>query len=472
MCAIRCGGSVRVRDEPKADTKARPLPALERTRAARPEPEPFGFERLPVFGIAVTMIAALAAPAFAQAASLLQLICLAALLALRWRTLTALIPVAALLLLLPIFAAASALWSDVPSVSLRYGLQLLATMMMGVMLGRALTLRQLVLAAFWGLSIACLVGLASGRLGASDGGPVIIGLSGSKNQMGYIALFWLTAALCVASSAAYRWPARIAAGAALVPAVFLIVQVDSATALVSMAGVAALLAVLGFAAWLGRGGRLFALTAAGVLAIPAIVALPIIEREIAVLQTDVLEKDTRLTGRTLLWEEADRLIAQQPVVGHGYKAIWLGPTGKGLLARNKQRDGRAFHFHDTFRELMADLGIVGLALFLVPLGLIALRGVVVLIAAVDAPRAFAAASLFLVLLRIRTELVIAPFMIDTVLLYAVLAAFAALPLTAPLAAAPPQAARGPRAAPPANRRRPTPRGARRRPLPQPQRNPA
>ena len=70
---------------------------------------------------------------------------------------------------------------------------------------------------------------------------------------------------------------------------------------------------------------------AALLALPALVALPEIERQAVIIQTDVLGKDARLTGRTLLWEEADSLIAQAPLVGHGYKAIWLGPKGKGLM---------------------------------------------------------------------------------------------------------------------------------------------
>lgn len=431
--------------------------------------KPFGFEQLSVFGLAVAMIAALAAPALGPVATFVQLLCLGIMLALRWRNLPALLPAAVPLLLLAAFAAMSALWSDVPTVSLRYGLQLLATALMGVLLGRLLSLRDLVLAVLIGLSITCLLGLASGRMGVSESGPVLIGLSGSKNQMGYIALFWLGAALCVAGSGAYGLKTRIAAGLAAVPAVFLILQGDSATALVTMVALAGVLVLLAIAAVLGRGGRLFALVAAGLLAIPTILALSVIQTEVARFQTDVLEKDARLTGRTLLWEEADRLIVQAPVIGHGYKAIWLGPKGKGLLARNNQTDGRAFHFHDTFRELLTDLGIVGLALFLLPLAYAAVRGVLLLIAAVDAQRAFAIATLFTILLRVRTELVVAPFMIDTVMVTAIIAALAAMPLG--FGAGEPRPARRLRPKPaPGRTRAAGPVRSTRRPSSHPQRN--
>jgi len=437
------------------------LPAAVIPREGHRAGEPFGFERLSVFGLAVLLIACLAAPALGQFATFLQLIAIGGILVLRFRGLPAILPLALPLLLLPIFASASALWSDVPGISLRYGLQLGVTVMMGLALARWLTPRQLVLAVFIGTAIACLLGLALGRTGVSENGPVLIGLSGSKNQMGYIALFWLSAALCVLASATHRALTRIIAALAVLPASFLVIQSDSATALVSMVVLVGLLAVLALASFLGRGGRLFALVAGALLAVPITVGLPEIERQIDLLRTDVLQKDARLTGRTLLWEDADILIAQAPVIGHGYKAIWLGEKGKGLLARNKQKDGRAFHFHDTAREIMVDLGAVGLVLFLLPLALAAMRGVALLIAEIDAPRAFAAASLATILLRIRTELVIGPFMLDTVLLYAILAMLAAMPL----ALARPDAEGRPALF------RMKPRAAR-SPLPQPQRNPA
>lgn len=433
-----------------SECRARSCPAYERPQflpaAARFRPdvssrEPFGFERLPVFGLAAAMIGFLAAPALGTFATLMQLACLGMILALRWRNIPGILAVGLPLLALGLFAAASALWSEVPGVSLRYGTQLAITGLMAIILGRVLTLRQLALAVLIGLSVACLAGLATGRTGASESGPVLIGLAGSKNQMGYIALAWLTAGLCVVSSSGYRVAARFLGGLATFPAAFLIAQGDSATALVSAAVLVGLLGLLALAAWLGRGGRLFALLGAGLLAVPTLVALPEIERQADILRSDVLQKDDRLTGRTLLWEDADRLIAQAPIVGHGYKAIWLGPAGKGLLARNGQTDGRAFHFHDTFRELLVDLGFIGLALFLLPLTYAVLRSVVLLIAAVDAPRAFAIATLFTIILRVRTELVVGPFMLDTVLLWALITALTTLPLSASAPMAPENAAR-------------------------------
>lgn len=393
--------------------------------------ESFGFERLPVLPLAVLMIFCLCVPALGAPMALLQLAAFGAILAICWRQLPGLLVAALPFVLLPVFATASALWSDVPAVSLRYGVQLLLTVLMGVVLVRVLDLRRLVLSVFIGVSLACLAGLASGRVGVSDGGAVLIGFAGSKNQISYFALFWIGSALCVLASHRHRPFTRVVAAVMLLPAAFLLLQADSMTALVSALVMLAVLALLAVAHWLGRGGRTFVLAAAGLLALPTVVALPAIEDAAERMRSDVLGKDARLTGRTLLWEAADSLIRQKPVFGHGYKAIWLGHEGKGLLARNDQKDGRAFHFHDTFRELQADLGLVGLLLFLVPLAFAAARSVPLLLVQVDAPRAFAVTTLLTILLRMRTELVVAPFLTETVVLYAVLAALASLPLAAP-----------------------------------------
>jgi exopolysaccharide production protein ExoQ len=122
-----------------------------------------------------------------------------------------------------------------------------------------------------------------------------------------------------------------------------------------------------------------------------------------------------------LWEEADRLISEKPIAGHGYRAIWLGPEGVGLLARNEQSDGRAFNFHDTLREILADLGVIGLIAFAVPMLYAVLKLGIAAVLKPGLPIAFSLTVLVLVMLRLRTEVFIGPFGLDTVVLYAILA---------------------------------------------------
>ncbi|MFW5634162.1 MAG: O-antigen ligase family protein, partial [Erythrobacter sp.] len=382
-----------------------------------------GFERLPVEPFAAGLVLCLCMQSLGTAIVLAELVLLGVILAIRWREL----PRAALLALpflaLPLFAIASAGWSSQPDASLRYGVQLALTVMMGIAIVRLGDRRNLPLVVLAGAAPAMLLGILSGNTGPSPDGPVLIGFTGSKNQMSYICLFWIAAALCVAAARGRHWLVRTAALLSVVPAVFLLLQGDSMTALVSAVVLAGVLAALAIAAAVAPVVRLFTLLAGAVLALAATAAAPQIEREAETFRADVLGKDRRLTGRTLLWAAADRLIERRPVTGHGYRAIWMGREGEGLLARNDQSDGRSFHFHDTAREILVDLGIVGLILLLLPLVAALGRAVPLLLERIDPARAFAASALVLLLLRSRTELIFGPFLIDTVILFAAIALF-------------------------------------------------
>jgi exopolysaccharide production protein ExoQ len=74
-------------------------------------------------------------------------------------------------------------------------------------------------------------------------------------------------------------------------------------------------------------------------------------------------RDLTLSGRTQIWAQVWHYIARRPLTGYGYDAFWRGLTGPSL-----QVDA-AVHFivehaHNGFLEILLELGILGLALFL------------------------------------------------------------------------------------------------------------
>lgn len=402
--------------------------AATNRRNARYSDSRAGFELLPVEPLATALVFCLCIQSMGSPVVLAELALLGALLTIRWREGWRLLRASFPFLLLPLLAVASAGWSDVPAVSFRYGLQLLITVTMGAAIAWTVPLARIPLIVFIGTGLATLLGIASGRTGASLEGEVLIGFAGSKNQMGYISLFWLSSALCVAGSSRSGWLLRIAGLLSVVPAIYMIWQGHATTALVSAIVAIGILGLMALVSLLPPGGRLFSLCAMTLLLLPAAAALPQIEAYADHIRSDVLQKDAGLTGRTLLWQSADELIARRPVTGYGYKAIWMGEEGVGLLARNGKTDGRAFHFHDTIRELRADLGIPGLVLFVIPLGYVLIRMVPLLVAQITPARAFLAVTLLLICLRLRTELEIGPFLVDTVLLYVALTAISLTPI--------------------------------------------
>jgi O-antigen ligase len=78
-------------------------------------------------------------------------------------------------------------------------------------------------------------------------------------------------------------------------------------------------------------------------------------------------RDVTLSGRTVIWAQVAHFIARRPLAGYGYDAFWRGMVGPSL-----QIDA-AVHFvvehaHNGFLEILLELGVAGLALFLLSWG--------------------------------------------------------------------------------------------------------
>lgn len=77
-----------------------------------------------------------------------------------------------------------------------------------------------------------------------------------------------------------------------------------------------------------------------------------------------LGKDTTLTGRTMLWEAADRIVKEKPLLGVGAEGFWLWQDGQAqtLLELSHKPPGTRFSFHNSYLEVQVHLGLVGLTL--------------------------------------------------------------------------------------------------------------
>jgi exopolysaccharide production protein ExoQ len=282
------------------------------------------------------------------------------------------------LLLAPILAVVSALWSEVPALSARYGAQFLFTAFLGVLLARLMTPRRFVWMFFIAMFIFCVLSVLSGRDGPSAEGRVLIGLTGSKNQIGLAGQVLLLSALAVLMMRQAAAPLRWLAVLAIPLALFLVVGARSATATVmTLAGVAALFG-LWFAQRLPPGGRVAAIVSAVLVLAPLSALTPELIQAVDHFVYDTLGKDPTLTGRTLLWARADDLIARRPFFGYGYQAIWMGESfdSIGLMRLTGMDDGRQFHFHHQFRQTAVDTGVIGLVALagsIIAAGLAALR---------------------------------------------------------------------------------------------------
>lgn len=323
--------------------------------------------------VASTLLVTLATiQVFGPISNLVQIALVLGLGAVHWRAVASSLPKVWIFLAYPMLAIASTYWSSAPDVSFRYSVQLAFTVMGGLVVAAALDPRRFMTALYLGSAIVALGSLFSGRYGPSMEGPVMIGLTGSKNQMAFVSQLTLAAAAAIFLDKTQSKILRATTPVAAMIAFTLLVQAKSATGILTALGAAAAFLGLMFLRRFPPRIRLVAVLAGLVLVTPMVVMKDAIIEQAQYVSTTVFKKDATLTGRTYLWAQADRLIEQRPIVGHGYRSVWLGKsvTTTGLLRWANLPDGRGFNFHNTFKEVTVDTGVVGLVIFTFTLGLI------------------------------------------------------------------------------------------------------
>jgi O-antigen ligase len=267
------------------------------------------------------------------------------------------------LVLLALFAIASAMWSIDPELSFRRGIALFATTLLGVHLAARFdwlgALR--LLAAVWLVLMAMsfIAGIIAPGFSHSEAHPgAWMGGWGEKNAMGGHAAraSFLFAFLAWRDAAVRRWWI----GGAII-ALLLVILSKSAT---SLLGAALGLGILACAWWMLKGKR-WALALAwsglvvGGLAVFIYLAAP------GVL-LGLLGKDETLTGRTDIWAQLLAAIADKPVVGHGYLAFW-GLDSEPRYWLTRAVDWNAPSGHNGWLDLAISLGLVGVGIYVIDL---------------------------------------------------------------------------------------------------------
>ena len=288
----------------------------------------------------------------------------------------------AFLLLIPIFALFSVIWSEAPGQTFKLSMEFGVTIVAGLVLSSA----RVPVAVLKGLGAAFLLyvitALAVGKtaaIGVGAGGYALSGLSGSKNLLGDIASTGMIVSLALAIVGLRRREVFWTAGAAFAMALdlYVVLATRSAGALLGLGlGVAALLALAPLVV-AGRAVRAWLTGAVALCLIAVGLSYRWLTQALIDFGAQVFDKDPTLTGRTYLWYRAADLIQEKPALGRGYYAFWVqGNTdAEGFWQYFGIQERGGFTFHNTAVELLVTLGWVGLVLCAV----IALIGVFALI---------------------------------------------------------------------------------------------
>ncbi|MES1156685.1 MAG: O-antigen ligase family protein [Alphaproteobacteria bacterium] len=325
------------------------------------------------------------------------------------------------LLLVPIMMLLSFIWSEAPGISFRYGLQVLLTCVLGVYLARVLPPARLAVAMFLGMLVFCIASIIGGQKGPSDTGMVLIGFTGSKNAMGYAANMLVSAAAAVIFLPNMGPRMRLLGVVGILVGGYVVAVSASATAVLLSFAIVALFAVMCGMQRFSPAARVVTIVAVAAVGSLFVVAGDDISNAIDSFVRDVLHKDPEtLTGRSYLWAQADDLISRRPLLGYGYQAIWLGDSSDsiGLLRWANITDGRSFNFHNTYRQIAVDIGLIGVGIFVATLVVSLIAAMRQFILTPTVATSFTFAFLLTTLAKSFTELVVGTFSAPTLLLFA------------------------------------------------------
>jgi exopolysaccharide production protein ExoQ len=269
----------------------------------------------------------------------------------------AIVPWAALLAVL---AIASAAWSLDPLLTLRRSIPFAFAALFGLWFAarfpapRQLAILRLAMLLLAIATIAIVVLVPSIGLDHTPGHSADWqGVFTQKNACGR---------MMVLATAVILFGARITASrfASLLLFLFVLAMSGSRGAWMIGAAVFFVWLVLRAAPRIGARLRLVVAVAAPLLAALLAAATMLLLSRILLL----LGRDATLSGRTDIWSQVVRFIRQRPLFGYGYDAFWRGMTGPSL-----QIDA-AVHFivehaHNGLLEICLELGVAGLALFLI-----------------------------------------------------------------------------------------------------------
>lgn len=261
--------------------------------------------------------------------------------------------------LLALYCIVSVTWSREPAVSLRFGLQLAATVVAALAICGRLSPRAFAETIFWLLGLSMVASVAFGEVRADIG--AWIGIYGSKNAFAGAAASFTAVSFALALSRQRGLTARLAAVVGTVLGLGLVVLSQSVGALALLLPTLLAMLLVMAVPRLGPVTTLFLAAFCGLALVLLGLAVSAHFRPLMDLMLETTGKDLTLTGRTDLWDIAADLIAQRPLLGVGFQAFWVpGHADAEALWLMFGIEGRSgFNFHNMYISNAVEIGLFG-----------------------------------------------------------------------------------------------------------------
>jgi len=259
------------------------------------------------------------------------------------------------LLFLVLFAILSMIWSEDAGLTIRRGFAVLATTLFGLDFAVRYSIREQVrlfgIALGLAVAISVVVEIFFHGLVPTVDTSYPDAWNGAFVQKNDFARVVVLAGILVLM----RTRNFMVATGTVVASVGLILLCHSRTALVVFVAMLVLLRVFRLR---HRGSRALIAGIAGVLIVSALLSVVVDMDSMAGL----LGRDATLTGRTNIWAMALESVAEKPLLGYGYSAFWnVAPEADRI---SNILHWKVPHAHNGFIDLTLQLGLAGLALFL------------------------------------------------------------------------------------------------------------
>lgn len=262
------------------------------------------------------------------------------------------------------FCALSIFWSDYPNITARAALEFVSMIACTVIIARAASLRAFIKGIMIGASLVLVATFIDGTYAVDyfSGTSALVGLFGSKNQVGFIAEIGIFASLLYLFSDNKKPEKILFSSLPFLISITGLILSRSAASVTSLAVALGVSCAACFIMKLSRSLRVPVLVLGITVTIALAVAGLYLGWENAVFHA--LGKSESLTGRTYLWSEGIKVGLRNPFFGHGYYAFWVTgqPDAEKYWYQFLIFNRTGFHFHSLFIETFVELGCAGLLL--------------------------------------------------------------------------------------------------------------
>ena len=279
-----------------------------------------------------------------------------------------------------ILAMVSALWSLDPKNTLYYGAQIILTCLAGVVLASSENKYDTLFGVAITLICHTMISHVFGKYVLWENGEtVFVGIVGVKNYYGGVGGMTVLTSLGLAYAAINRNFRIIAAIAMFGVVVGALGLLRSKATGYTLSTLACALVIMYFNVYrvLSPRVRLGLMIYVIYAIICSSIGLLLLKDDLMRMILHAAHKDVTLTGRTEIWDVAKAAISKRLWLGYGQEGFWVetNPYAQAIWRLHKMAPTRSFPLHNTYLEIRANLGILGLVTYMAVFGALVFRQV-------------------------------------------------------------------------------------------------